>query len=100
MTAIHEVLRRPIITEKSNYQNSKLHQYLFEVTGDATKSMVKAAVEAVFDVDVLRVNIVSVPTKRKRNLRSRRPTIRRTPYKKAIVTLAPGDTIGVFEGVK
>jgi large subunit ribosomal protein L23 len=100
MTAIHEVLRRPIITEKSNYQNSKLHQYLFEVTGNATKSMVKAAVEAVFDVDVLRVNIVSVPTKRKRNLRNRQQTIRRTAFKKAIVTLAPGDTIGVFEGVK
>ena len=100
MTEIHDVLRRPIITEKSNYQNSKLHQYLFEVSDDATKSMVKAAVEAVFDVDVLRVNIVSVPTKRKRNLRNRQQTVRRSSYKKAVVTLSPGDTIAVFEGVK
>ena len=100
MNTIHEVLRRPIITEKSNFQHSKLHQYAFEVAADATKSIVKAAVESVFDVDVVRVNIISMPTKHKRNQRSRRQSVRRTAYKKAIVTLAPGDTIGVFEGVK
>jgi large subunit ribosomal protein L23 len=41
-----------------------------------------------------------MPAKQKKNLRSRRTTNRRTSYKKAIITLAPGDTIPVFEGVK
>jgi large subunit ribosomal protein L23 len=100
MTNIHSVLLRPIITEKSNYQNSKLQQYTFEVAAEATKGMVKTAVETLFDVDVVRVNILSVPAKQKRNLRNRRQIIRRSEYKKAIVTLAPGDKIGVFEGVK
>jgi large subunit ribosomal protein L23 len=100
MITLHEVLRRPLITEKSNYMNSKLHQYVFEVASDATKGMVKDAVEAIFDVKVMRVNVINIPAKHKRNLRSRRMTNRRSAYKKAIVTLAPGDTIPVFEGVK
>lgn len=100
MTSIHDILRRPIITEKSNFLNEKLHQYAFEVSLDANKNNVKEAVEDTFDVDVIRVNIISMPMKHKRNQRSRRQTIRRSAFKKAIVTLAPGDTIGVFEGVK
>ncbi len=100
MTTIYEVLRRPLITEKSNYLNGSLHQYVFEVASVATKHMVKDAVETLFDVKVLRVNVINVPPKRKRNMRSRRMVARRAAYKKAIVTLAPDDTIGVFEGVK
>jgi large subunit ribosomal protein L23 len=100
MSTIYEVLRRPLVTEKSNYQNSDLHQYVFEVAMDATKSLVKDAVETLFDVDVLRVNIVVMPAKRTRRARSHRLLIRRSAYKKAIVSLAPSDTIDVFEGVK
>jgi large subunit ribosomal protein L23 len=100
MTTIYSVLRRPIFTEKSNYQNSDLHQYVFEVTNDATKTLVKDAVETLFDVDVVRVNVINMPAKRNRRWRSRRILVRRSGYKKAIVTLAPGDTIDVFEGVK
>jgi large subunit ribosomal protein L23 len=100
MTTIYDVLRRPVITEKSNYQNSELHQFVFEVSSNATKTMVKEAVETMFDVDVLRVNIMRMPAKKKRSLRNRKIVSRRTAYKKAIVTLAPGDTIDVFEGVK
>ena len=100
MTTIYDVLRRPIITEKSNYQNSELHQFVFEVTSDATKPLVKEAVETIFDVEVLRVNIINMPAKKKRNMRNRKIVSRRTAYKKAIVTLAPDDTINVFEGVK
>lgn len=100
MTTYHDVLRRPLITEKSNYLNGALHQYTFEVMGDATKTLVKDAVEKLFDVKVVRVNVINVPAKRKRNLRSRRTVSRRSSYKKAIVTLAPGDSIAVFEGVK
>ena len=100
MTTIYEVLRRPLVTEKSNYQNSDLHQYVFEVAGNATKSMVKDAVETLFDVNVLRVNVMNIPAKRTRRARSRRVMVRRSSFKKAIVTLSPGDTIDVFEGVK
>ena len=100
MTTIYDILRRPIITEKSNYQNSKLHQVAFEVLPSATKAMVKQAVETVFDVEVERVNIVNMPAKRSMRARSRRVMVRRPAYKKAIVTLAPGNTIDVFEGVK
>ena len=56
MTTIYDVLRRPLVTEKSNYQSRKLHQYAFEVTSDATRSLVKDAVETMFSVTVLKVN--------------------------------------------
>jgi len=100
MTTIYDVLRRPLVTEKSNFMNSDLHQYVFEVASDATKSMVKDAVETLFDVNVLRVNVINVPAKRTRRVRSRRLMVRRSGFKKAIVTLAPDDNIDIFEGVK
>lgn len=100
MTTIYDVIRRPLVTEKSNYQNSRLHQYVFEVAPDATKTLVKDAVETLFDVDVVRVNVINAPAKRTRRWRSRRIMVRSSSYKKAIVTLAEGDKIGVFEGVK
>lgn len=100
MTTIYEVLRRPYITEKSNFQTGKLNQYVFEVAANATKSMIKDAVETLFDVTVVRVNVINVPAKRGRKGMSRRVLIRRPGYKKAIVTLDPGDTIDVFEGVR
>ena len=100
MTTIYDVLRRPLVTDKSNYMNSDLHQFVFEVASDATKSMIKDAVETLFDVSVLRVNVVRVPAKRTRRVRSRRLMVRRSGFKKAIVTLAPDDNIDIFEGVK
>jgi len=100
MSSIYDVLRRPILTEKSSHQYAKLNQYVFEVANNATKSMIKEAVEAIFDVKVERVNTMIMPAKRSRRARSRRVLIRRSAYKKAVVTLAPGDTISVFEGVR
>lgn len=100
MSTLYDVLRRPIVTEKSNYMNEKLHQYVFEVAPDATKTLVKDAVETIFDVNVVDVNIIVVPPRRTRRIRSRREMVRRSAYKKAIVTLAPTDTIDIFEGVK
>jgi large subunit ribosomal protein L23 len=88
------------VTEKSNYQNREFHQYVFEVAVDASKTLVKDAVEALFDVGVLRVNVINVPARRTRRWRSHRVMVRRGTYKKAIVTLAEGDTIPAFEGVK
>jgi large subunit ribosomal protein L23 len=100
MSTIYEVLRRPLVTEKSNYLNSKLHQYVFEVTSDATRTLVKDAVETLFDVKVLRVNVINAPGKRTRRAKSRRLDMRDSGYKKAIVTLAPEDQIPFFEGVE
>lgn len=100
MTTIYDVLRRPIITEKTNYLSGELHQFVFEVTIDATKGMIKDAVETLFDVEVLRVNVINVAPKRSRRNLSRRLLVRRSGYKKAVVTLAPGDSIDIFEGVR
>ncbi len=99
MTTIYDILRRPIITEKTSFQSGKLNQYVFEVDRKATKAQIKEAVEALFDVVVLRVNVTNAPAKRNRR-RNRRLLVRRSGYKKAIVTLKPGDTIDVFEGVR
>lgn len=100
MTTIYDVLRRPYVTEKSNYQLTKLNQFVFEVADFATKTLVKDAIETLFNVDVLSVNIVNAPAKRGRKGRSRRISVRRAGYKKAIITLAPGQTLEVFEGVR
>ena len=100
MTTLYDVLRRPRVTEKSSYQAKKLHQYTFVVSDDATKTMVKDAIETLFDVDVVNVNIINAPAKRGRRARSRRLLVRRPAYKKAIVTLAVGQTIESFEGVQ
>ena len=100
MTTIYDVIRRPLVTEKSNYQHKKLHQYSFEVTGDATRTLVKDAVETLFDVTVVRVNIMKTSAKRTRRARSRRLLVRDSGFKKAIVTLAEGSTLEIFEGVK
>lgn len=100
MTTIYDVLRRPLVTEKSSWQSSRLSQYSFEVADDATRTLVKDAIETVFDVNVVRVNILNVPAKRGRRARSRRLLVRKPSFKKAIVTLAEGQTLDIFEGVK
>ena len=100
MTIIQEVLRRPLVTEKSSRQSGGLSQYSFEVAEDATRTMVKDAVETMFDVQVMRVNVLNVPAKRGRRAKSRRLLVRKGGYKKAIVTLAEGQTLEIFEGVK
>lgn len=100
MITIYDVLVRPLVTEKSNYQSNKLHQYAFVVADKATRTMVKDAIETLFDVSVERVNIVNAPAKRGRRARSRRLLVRRSAFKKAIVTLAEGQTLGIFEGVQ
>lgn len=100
MSTIYEVLHRPIVTEKSNYLVTRLHQYVFEVSSDANRTLVKDAVETLFHVKVVRVNIINVPAKRSRRARSRRLEVSNAGYKKAIVTLIPEDRIPIFEGVE
>ncbi len=100
MTSLYDILRRPIITEKSSFQSSALNQYAFEVEKSATKAQIKEAVETLFDVEVVKVNVMVVPPKRSLKGRGRREVTRRPAYKKAIVTLASGDAIDVFEGLR
>lgn len=98
--SVYEVLKRPLWTEKSSHQYAKLHQYVFEVDMNATKKTIKDAIEVLFDVRVLKVNTMIMPAKRGRQPVSRRVMLRRSAYKKAIITLHPDDTIDVFEGVR
>jgi len=89
-----DVLRRPIVTEKSTYQSAKLRQYVFEVAPSATKTQIRDAVQSIWNVQVTRVNVAVVPAKRARRGRyGRRMVVRNKQYKKAVVTLAPGQTI-------
>lgn len=92
---VYEVLRRPLDTEKTRRQAAE-GQYTFEVDPRANKLQVKQAVETVFGVNVLSVNIMNMPGKRRRFGRH----LGRTPsWKKAVVTIAPGQRIEFFEGV-
>ncbi|HKJ39609.1 MAG TPA: 50S ribosomal protein L23 [Anaerolineales bacterium] len=100
MNSIYDILRRPLVTEKSSYQSGSLNQFSFVVTDSATRTQVKDAIETLYDVTVKRVNIINVPAKRARRLRSRRMSIRKQGFKKAIVTLADGQTLPIFEGVQ
>jgi large subunit ribosomal protein L23 len=92
------IIRRPVVTEKSNFLYDAQNQITFVVDPRANKLQVKQAVELAWpDVTVEKVRIANMPAKRARRLR--RMTIRKPAWKKAIVTLAPGDTIDLFEGV-
>ena len=101
MTTQFDVLVRPLVTEKSNRQSSKLKQYSFAVATKATRTMVKDAVETIFDVTVDSVNIINVPAKTGRRNKARRLLVRRPAYKKALITLAEGSKpLEIFEGVQ
>jgi large subunit ribosomal protein L23 len=92
---VYQVLRRPLITEKNSQLQSQ-GKYVFEVADEANKNQIKQAVEKSFKVDVMAVNIITVPGKQRRLGRQQVLT---SPWKKAIVTLKPGDKIELFEGV-
>ena len=100
MNTIYEILRRPLVTEKTSSQSGKANQYSFVVADDATRTQVKDAIETLYDVKVMRVNIVNTAAKRGRRLRSRRLLVRKGAFKKAIITLAEGQTLPIFEGVQ
>ena len=92
---LYEVLRRPLITEKNTTLQAQ-GKYAFEVAGEANKNLIKQAVEKVFKVKVTAVNVMTVPGKGRRV--GGRQVL--TPsWKKAVVTLKPGDKIELFEGV-
>jgi large subunit ribosomal protein L23 len=93
---LHEVLRRPLITEKNTALQAPLGKYAFEVADEANKEQIKQAVEKAFNVSVTQVNVMTISGKKRRA----RGKFKMTPsWKKAIVTLKPGDKIELFEGV-
>jgi large subunit ribosomal protein L23 len=93
---LSKVLRRPLVTEKNTAIQAPQGKYAFEVAAGANKDLVKLAVEKTFKVDVIKVNVMTVSGNR-RTIRGRK--IESPSWKKAIVTLKPGDKIELFEGV-
>lgn len=94
-SAMFELIRRPVVTEKSTL-GSQHNQVTFRVPLDASKPEIKAAVEGVFRVKVTAVNTLRVEGKTK-VFRGNKG--KRADYKKAVVTLAEGNTIDVTTGV-
>lgn len=92
---IYEVIVRPLETEKA-YIQRELGQYVFMVNRKANKAQISRAVEEIYDVNVLSVNVMNMPAKVNRT-RGRRTVTRRAPWKKAIVTLVPGESIEALE---
>ncbi|MCH8086542.1 MAG: 50S ribosomal protein L23 [Chloroflexi bacterium] len=90
-----EVLRRPVITEKSTSLQEE-GKYAFEVSSRSNKILIRAAVEKAFNVKVTAVNVMTVRGKTK--VIGRRK-VRMPSWKKAIVTLKEGEKIELFEGV-
>ncbi len=99
MATLHvaDVLIRPMITEK-NTNLTPLGQYTFEVAMNANKIQIREAIEKVFGVEVVNVNTMIVKPKKRRVFKAQRTTKYGaiSAYKKAIVTLAPGDSIDIF----
>ena len=98
----HEIILRPVISEKS-MDESQRGKYTFAVHDDANKIQIKAAIEELYakeNVTVLAVNVLTTKRKEKRRgTRRGRITGWTTPWRKAVVTLAPGQKIEFFEGV-
>ena len=92
---LYEVLRRPLVTEKNAVLQAQ-GKYAFEVAGESNKEQVKQAVQKAFNVTVKKVNVITVPGKGRR-MRGR--VVISPPWKKAVVTLKPGDKIEIVEGV-
>lgn len=100
MKNVHEILIRPILTEKIHKLQEKVQKYAFAVQNGSNKIQIKQAVERKFDVSVVHVRTINIKGKRKQMNTRRGITRGRTPsWKKAIVTLREGDSIEYFEGV-
>jgi large subunit ribosomal protein L23 len=92
---VYDIIKRPLVTEKSNRQKESQNQYVFEVDRKANKIEIKRAVEQLFKVKVDRVNVSRVHGKVKRLGRN---VGKRPDWKKAVVLLREGNRIDFFEG--
>ena len=93
---IYFVIKKPIITEKSTIARDEENKYFFEVDRSANKIEIAKAVEKLFKVKVLNVSTMNMLGKKKR---MGKVAGKKRDWKKAIVTLASGDRIEVYEGV-
>ncbi|HLX92775.1 MAG TPA: 50S ribosomal protein L23 [Puia sp.] len=97
---LSEVLIKPILTEKANAQQEKLRRYAFKVNRKANKLEIKKAVEGFYGITVVEVNTSVVPAKSKSRftkagfVKGRKPA-----YKKALVTIAEGETIDLYSNI-
>lgn len=91
----YDIIKRPIITEKTNIQKEVSNQVTFEIDPRSNRIEVKRAVEKIFNVKVADIRTMNVNGKPKRRGRIMG---RRRNWKKAIVTLMPGERIEFFEG--
>jgi len=96
MREAHQIIKKPLITEKSSRQKEEGNQIAFVVDPQATKIEIRQAVEKLFKVKVRRVRTMNMVGKRKRVGKF---TGWKSDWKKAIVTLGVGDHIEFFEGV-
>ncbi len=92
----HQIIIRPVISEKSYNLIESEGQYTFQVDRRANKNQIKGAIESAFDVKVQKVNTAHVKSKPKRQGLTRGRT---STWKKAVVKLAAGERIELFEGV-
>lgn len=92
---LSDLIRRPLVTEKATRLLEE-NKYSFEVASTATKPEIKAAIEDLFEVKVISVNTFKPPAKQRRvgKFIGHKPQ-----YKRAVVTLAPGDSITLFPEV-
>jgi large subunit ribosomal protein L23 len=91
----YEIIKRPLITEKTNIQKEIANQVTFEVDRRANRIEIRQAVETAFKVKVANIQTMQVKGKVKRRGRS---VGKRRDWKKAIITLMPGERIDFFEG--
>ena len=92
----YTVIRKPMLTEKCHDMKEKHNQVAFQIDRRANKVQVKEAVEQIFKVKVKRVNVMNVAGKKQRLGRNMG---KRPDWRKAVVTLMPGETIEIIEGV-
>jgi large subunit ribosomal protein L23 len=97
---LSEVLIRPVLSEKANAQQDKLHRYAFRVARKANKLEIKKAVEEFYGVTVIDVNTVTAPGKNKtRYTKAGYISGQKPSYKKAFVTIAEGETIDLYSNI-
>lgn len=92
------VLKTTLITEKATNINEKENKYTFEVGMSATKGQIKEAIENLYDVSVINVNVLKKGGKIKRSWVGSRKKYTKPAKKKAIVQLKDGDKLNVYEG--
>ena len=97
---VTEILIKPILSEKANAQQESLRRYAFKVNRRANKLEIKTAIEQFYGVNVLEVNTLVVPGKNKtRSTKSGIISGVKSGYKKALVTVAEGETIDLYASI-